>query len=85
MYLVVFSQDNCNPCSELKLFLTNEEVEFKEVNLSKPDNKKFIDKYGIMSAPVTILFDEEDDEELARISGAKESDLEAILDLAEQL
>ena len=56
----------------------NEEVEFTEYNITNSPEK--IKEFEIMSTPVTILMDE--DEEIARINGFSPDDL---LALAEQI
>lgn len=78
MKLVVFTQNGCRPCAMVKNFLQGNDVEFETVNVS--ENPEAIEEHGIMSTPVTILFDE--DEEIGRVVGFNPEDLEV---LAEQL
>lgn len=78
MELLLLSQNNCAPCKELKLFLTNEEIAFTEVNLS--ENPDLVSTYNVMSTPVTILMD--GNEEVARVNGLKKDE---VLDLADEL
>lgn len=81
MELVLISQNNCRPCAELKMFLENEEVEYKEINISK--NPEAIEEYNVMGAPVTILI--EDGEEFGRVIGSTEEAKEDVLVLADQI
>lgn len=81
MELLLFTQKNCAPCKELKLFLNNSKVEFEEVNLSEDEHKHFAEEYSIMSTPVTILV--EDGEELIRFNGAKRDVKDELLDIAD--
>ena len=75
MQIVVLSQNACNPCTEVKNFLTDEGVEFIEINISEKPNA--VEEFNIMSTPVTILFDE--GEEIVRVNGYKRMDLEALI------
>lgn len=78
MELIVLSQNGCAPCKIVKKFLNDEEIAFTEYNISNQPEK--VSEYNIMSTPVTILMDE--DEEIARINGFSPDDL---LALAEQI
>ena len=75
MKLVVVSQNGCNPCTMVKNFLANEDVDFEVVNLSETPEKQ--EDFGVMSTPVTILFDE--DEEVSRVAGFKPDELEVLV------
>lgn len=75
MYIVVVSQNGCNPCQMVKNFIKNEDIEFTEVNISTDSDA--IEKYGVMSTPVTILFD--GDEEIARVVGYNPPDIETLI------
>ena len=65
MELIVLTQPNCAPCKMVKQYLTENNIEFKALDLT--DDPSLATEYGIMSTPVTILV--EDGEELARTSG----------------
>jgi thioredoxin 1 len=79
MKLVVVSQNGCNPCQQVKNFLKDEGVEFELVNIS--ETPEAIEEYGVMSTPVTILIDEEDDnEEIGRVNGFDEEAIEVLVD-----
>ena len=78
MELIVLSQTTCAPCKFVKNYLTNEEVEFTEININ--EHAEAVEKYGITSTPVTILMD--GDEEIVRVHGFAPDQLE---DLIEQL
>lgn len=75
MNIKVISQNGCNPCQMVKNYLTEEGVEFEEVNISNDHDA--IDVYSVMSTPVTILFDE--DEEIARVNGFRPDDLDVLI------
>lgn len=79
MELIVVSQTTCSPCKVLKNYLKNEEIPYKEVNLT--DHPEEIEKYDVSSTPVTILMDS-DGEEVARVNGFNPDE---ISDLASQL
>lgn len=76
MEIIVISQNGCVPCQHVKHFLNSTEVEYTEVNIS--EDSSAIEKYGIMSTPVTIL--KEGDEEIKRASG---SEMSKIVDIVE--
>jgi glutaredoxin len=84
MKLVVVSQNGCVPCMHVKNFLKGNEVEFTEFNIHVQDEieiegTKFTkEDLGIMSTPVTILFD--GDEEIARVAGKDFGDLETLVE-----
>lgn len=77
MKLVVVSQNGCTPCTMVKNFLNGEGVVFDEVNITT--NPEAIEEYGVMSTPVTILIDEDDDEEIARVAGFDPPQLEVLI------
>lgn len=76
MEIKVISQNGCSPCQMVKAYLNNENVEYMDINIS--NDPKAVDKYGIMSTPVTILVDE--DEEIARVNGFNTSELDALIE-----
>lgn len=72
MKLQVVSQNNCRGCKELVMYLDNEypELDYDYVNLDKlsPEDKgTFIAENYVMSTPITIV--REDEEEVFRITG----------------
>lgn len=75
MNIKVITQDECSPCQMVKNYLNKNDVEFEEVNIG--GNFDLADEYNVMSTPVTILF--EDDEEVARIIGFNPSDLDVFI------
>jgi glutaredoxin len=89
MQLVVVTQNGCNPCTMLKDHLSREGIEFSAFNIHTDehvvvaDEKLTMDDLSIMSSPVTILFD--DNEEIARVAGFKPSDTSDIDVLIEQM
>ena len=77
MKIVLISQQGCNPCTMVKNYLLDNDVEFEYVNITEfPE--KVID-YNIMSTPVTILIDEDEDEEVARVAGFEPSHLDVLI------
>lgn len=75
MNLIVITQNGCDPCQRVKNYLNDEDVQFETVNIN--EDRSAIDKYGVMSAPVTILMDE--DEEVARVIGYQESEIDVLI------
>lgn len=76
MEILVLSQNDCNPCKMVKNFLNDNEVSYKETNVS--DHPEFVDVYSIMSAPVTLLLDE--GEEVVRVVGYKPAELMTLIE-----
>lgn len=82
MKLTVVSQNVCSGCRQLESYLGSEypDLEYNHVNI---DNEPvYIEKYGIMSTPTTIV--EDGDEEVVRMTGFNTSvvdSLEAIIDM----
>lgn len=89
MQLVVVTQNGCNPCTMLKDHLNREGVEFDVFNIHTDehvvvaDEKLTMSDLGIMSSPVTILFD--GNEEVARVAGFKVGNTEDVDVLVSQL
>ena len=69
MKLIVISQKVCSACRVLENYLKNEhpELEYEHINIS--ENPDAIEKYGVTGTPTTILWDDEDGEELTRHIG----------------
>lgn len=84
MKLVVVSQNGCMPCLMVKNFLNGNDVEFTEFNIHTQDKievagEEFTrEDLSIMSTPVTILFDE--DEEIGRVAGKDLGDIQVLID-----
>ncbi len=76
MKLTVISQNGCNPCTMVKNHLDSLNADYDVINVS--EDKDAIEKYNIMSTPVTLVLD--GDEEIARVSGFKPDDLEVLVD-----
>lgn len=76
MELIVLSQSGCRPCVNVKNFLDNQEVFYNVVDVQQ--NKEYIDKYNIMSTPVTILLDSEGNE-VQRSSGFNPEELSELV------
>lgn len=76
MELVFLTQDDCRGCDDQKIFMDNEGIDYKEINLS--EEPQFVNQYGVMSTPVTIL--EEDGEEITRVSGFIRDSIEELAD-----
>jgi len=74
--LTVISQNGCNPCTMVKNHLDSLNADYDVINVS--EDKDAIEKYNIMSTPVTLVLD--GDEEIARVSGFKPDDLEVLVD-----
>lgn len=65
MGLLFFTMDDCVNCANQEIFMENEGIKYDTVDLSKTPEKAI--EYGIMSTPVTILLDGE--EEIDRAYG----------------
>ncbi len=76
MEVFVFVQDNCPTCQRLKDQLNIFEKEnMSKVSYFSPFNaKEHFQKYNVLSTPVTILVNK-DQEEIDRFYGAKNSEL----------
>ena len=75
MNILVFTQNGCNPCTMVKNYLTDQEIEFKAINVS--ENPQSGEEYGIMGTPVSILVDE-DGEEVTRVVGFNPDQLDIL-------
>lgn len=76
MKLVVITQTVCPYCDRVKNFLHGQDINFSAVNVD--NDKNAIEEYGVMSTPVTILFDE--DEEIARVVGFNPPELAVLIE-----
>ena len=59
MGLLFFTMDDCVNCANQEVFMKNEGIEYDTVDLSETPEKAI--EYGIMSTPVTILLDGEEE------------------------
>lgn len=75
--LVKIYKDNCKPCKEVTKLLNDNNVPHSSIDMFE---EGAIDKYKIMSVPITILF--ENEEEIDRVYGYNKEDL---LELIEEL
>lgn len=83
MELIVLSQTVCSGCKKLhnKLEELKKESSFEYTEINIDDQPEAVAKYNIMSTPVTILMDEE--EEITRVVGysfKNEEDIEELID-----
>lgn len=76
MELVVLTQDQCRYCHSVTAFLDDQEVTYKEINVTH--NPEAIEEYDIMSTPTILLMD--GDEEVTRTTGFSPSELETLID-----
>lgn len=77
MKIIKFEQENCNPCTMVSNFLDSADVEYETIDAKQ--QPKDSSKYGIMSVPVTILLDN-DDNEVSRVIGYVPAKLQDIID-----
>jgi thioredoxin 1 len=76
MKLLKLEQPNCRNCGFVAAFLDDKGVKYTTVDVSK--NTDVAVKYGIMTTPVTILLDENNNE-VQRSLGYNRSELEEIV------
>lgn len=75
--LLVFSKEDCTPCKMVKQLLKGEGVtEFTDIDVIKNEGKAR--EYGVMSVPVAILLDDNDNE-IARSVGFNPEELNKII------
>lgn len=75
MKILKIEKTNCTPCKFVGSFLDAKGVDYDVLNIA---NETVIDKYNIMSVPVTILLDENNNE-IKRSVGFNPSELEEIV------
>jgi len=78
MKLLVLSKTVCGGCTLLKDFLAREEVKHDVAYVDK--DVEVAVKYGVMSAPVTILLDDNDNE-VSRVFGYDEEEVKKLIAL----
>lgn len=76
MRLLVLSKHNCSGCSLVKSFLDGQDVQYESVNIQEVVEVAV--KHGIMSVPVTLLLDENNNE-VSRIAGFNPPELEKLI------
>jgi thioredoxin 1 len=76
MKLLKLEQPNCRNCGFVAAFLDDKGIKYTTVDVSK--NTDVAVKYGIMTTPVTILLDENNNE-VQRSLGYNRSELEEIV------
>lgn len=74
--LIKIYKQNCNPCTMVSGFLDSKEVVYEEFDIM--ENTNLAVKYGIMSVPVVVLLDDEDNE-IARSTGFNPPELENLI------
>ena len=69
MKLKIFSQNVCPACRNLENYMSNEhpETEYEHINID--ESPEAVDEYAIMGTPTIVLWDEDDQEEVARHTG----------------
>ena len=83
MELIVLSQTVCSGCEKLhnKLEELKEEMDFQYTEINIDEHPEAVQTYNIMSTPVAILMDEQ--EEVTRVTGysfEKEDDIEMLVE-----
>lgn len=73
--ILKFQRENCNPCNMISAFMDAEGIEYEAVDVY--ENPELTAEYGIMSVPVVILLDGE--EEVGRVNGYNPSGLMNLL------
>ena len=56
--VIVYTSNSCTDCTAVKNYLTQNDVEFEERNVSKPEYRKELINLGFMSVPVLKIGDE---------------------------
>jgi thioredoxin 1 len=75
--IIVLSQQHCRPCSFVKSYLDSQNVNYDVIDVQ--ENNEYVEKYGIMSTPVTILLDDSGNE-LIRVSGYNPNDIQELIE-----
>lgn len=76
MKLLKLYKPSCSPCGEVENYLKDKHVEYTDINVFEDVDTAI--EYGVMSAPVTILLNNEG-EEVARVNGYKPRALEELI------
>lgn len=76
MNILLLTQNGCGPCDLVKNYLHVKNVDHFVVNVS--ENPEAVGQYEIMSTPVVILRDDNDNE-ISRVNGLRFDDIDAII------
>lgn len=76
MKILKLYQPSCTPCQFVENFLQDHDVEYESVNVQ--ENPEVAGQFGIMSTPVTILLDGNNNE-IQRSTGFNPSELEEMI------
>ena len=76
MNILLLTQNGCGPCDLVKNYLNGKNVEHTVINVS--EKPEAIEQYGIMSTPVVILRDDNDNE-ISRVNGLRFDDIDAVI------
>lgn len=76
MKLLKLYQPDCPPCTAVENFLQDQRVEYQSVNVRQEPDAAM--EFGVMSTPVTILFDDEGNE-VMRSRGFNGAELEEMV------
>lgn len=74
--IIKFEQPNCVPCKMVSNFLNDKGIDYTAYNVLEDFNET--EKYFIMSTPVTILLDDNDNE-VERVVGYDPEQLEELV------
>lgn len=74
--LIKFEQERCVPCKMVGNYLDDKGIKYDPIDIAE----EFVltDKFGIMSTPVTILLDD-NDEEVQRVVGFNPAQLDELI------
>lgn len=86
MKLIKFTQPTCQPCKVLDMMLGQMNAEVDEVRLlaTEEELEKAKEEFGIMGTPTLVLFDDEE-KEIARVTGVMPPKVAGILTQAGKL
>lgn len=76
MKLIKMTQRKCAPCGMVAQLLDDRGVDYQTVDVA--DNPKLAEEYGVMSVPVVILLDDENNE-LGRSAGFKPDEIDILI------
>ncbi|RPK20025.1 thioredoxin family protein [Paenibacillus xylanexedens] len=82
MRIIKFYKNGCAPCNSVATYLSTKGiVDVENVNIFDDPDTAF--DFNIMSVPVTVLMSD-DNNELARVSGFNQSQLDSLIDTYKQ-
>lgn len=76
MKLIKFQRKDCTPCLMVDMFFEDKEVKPEIIDVEEQPNRAA--EYGIMSVPVCVLVDD-DENEVARSAGFNPAQLESLI------